>query len=426
MRPGAEPHRRTSPWRSHIRDVYVVVVAAAGLSLVAALLYLHGFRVDTLSVVFVGLSVLSSFSRLVAVESLVYLGLASVITAGAMALLPAAEAGVVGLICGFLLVGGVPLRFKLFNASQTAVYTVAGVTTFGALGGRVDSTIQGTGEILLSIGWPYAVASLVQMSINLALMVVLGRLGNGPPMRTQAAQLLRSTGLSYVGYGVIAFLLVVLWEPAGLGPAAVVLVLAPLLVARWAYGQIADEVRGQGDALGVLAATVEAKAPHLAGHSARVADLSARLAGHLGLRSQQVTDARMAGMLHDLGQTTLPTALVRENLPSAPGEMATYPVRGAQLLGDLDFLAGSLGAIVDHRSAVEPGGRHGHHGPLASIVGVADEYDLLTEVGAPDGLALSHTRAVERLRALDADGEVLEALEAIRGRVSGDGPRGDS
>ena len=95
--------------------------------------------------------------------------------------------------------------------------------------------------------------------------------------------------------------MVVLWGPAGLGWASVFLILPPLLVAQWAYGQYSEEVKGHERALDVLVAAVEAKAPHLVGHSGRVAELSASMAEHLGLRAQLVADVRVAGMLHDLG-----------------------------------------------------------------------------------------------------------------------------
>ena len=115
-----------------------------------------------------------------------------------------------------------------------------------------------------------------------------------------------------------------LWGPARLGSASVLLILPPLLVAQWAYRQYSEEVKGHERALDVLVAAVEAKAPHLVGHSARVAELSASMAEHLGLRSQMVADARVAGMLHDLGLTTLPTGLVRSTGSSvAPACRAT-------------------------------------------------------------------------------------------------------
>ncbi len=170
-------------------------------------------------------------------------------------------------------------------------------------------------------------------------------------MRNQMLRLLGSTGPAYLGYGAIAFLLVVLWQPARVGPASVALVLPPLLVARWAYLQYAEEFKGHERALHVLVAAVEAKAPHLTGHSERVADLSARMAEHLGLRGQVVADTRVAGMLHDLGQTTLPTPLVRGGEGTGGDLVRSYPARGAELLRDLSFLSGSLDAISRHREA---------------------------------------------------------------------------
>ena len=40
------------------------------------------------------------------------------------------------------------------------------------------------------------------------------RLTAGGSMRARAVEQLRSTGPAYLGYGVVAFLMVVLWEPA--------------------------------------------------------------------------------------------------------------------------------------------------------------------------------------------------------------------
>ena len=58
----------------------------------------------------------------------------------------------------------------------------------------------------------------------------------GVPMRTQVGRLLGSAGPAHLGYGIIAFIMVVLWEPAGLGSASVVPHPRPRsLVAQWAY-----------------------------------------------------------------------------------------------------------------------------------------------------------------------------------------------
>ena len=174
------------------------------------------------------------------------------------------------------------------------------------------------------------------------------------------------------------------------------LILPPLLVAQWAYRQYAEEFKGHERALHVLVAAVEAKAPHLAGHSTRVAELSASMAEHLGLRAQVVADARVAGMLHDLGLTTLPTGLVRSTgvvggaraaqLPGArgpPAAGAQLPVRGARR----------------HRPPPRRVSRRARptRGDLsvpALVVGLADEFDLLTEVGTPDGALVTKDEAL--------------------------------
>jgi HD-GYP domain-containing protein (c-di-GMP phosphodiesterase class II) len=139
-----------------------------------------------------------------------------------------------------------------------------------------------------------------------------------------------------------------------------------------------------------------------------------------------VADTRVAGMLHDLGQTTLPTAVVRGGESLSGDLVRTYPARGAAVLRDLSFLAGSLDAISRHRDAASATGAtvDGDSADLpALIVGLADEYDLLTEVGAPDGAVLAAEEAIDRLRAAATarPPELLGALEHACGLTRGAG-----
>jgi hypothetical protein len=392
---------------------------AVGLGLTAMTANVHPIRVDLISIVVVVLAAFTLFAGPVVVEGQIRLSLSSVVLLSAMALFRPAEVGVVGFVVGWLQFGARPLHARFFNAGQSATIGVLGGLVYVTASGRHSNVkLTGAEDIFRYVGMPIFAASLVQIIVNLVLLVGMVRVGKGIPMRSTAVPLLRGTGPGYLGYGVIAFLLVVLWQSGGLGPASVILVLAPLLVARWAHVQLGDEVHGQGSALQVLVAAVEAKAPHLIGHSARVADLSARMAGRLGLRTQLVADARTAGMLHDLGQTALPTALVRGSSPGA-SELTSYPERGARMLRGLDFLSGSLDAIARHRASVARDPRARPRGSLASVVGLADEYDLLTEVGTPDGIVLSHSAAIQRLRGLDLGDDLVDALEWARARRPG-------
>lgn len=420
----AEPTAATArgPRPSHVlTGTYIAVVVALGLGLTAYAITTQGLVIDQTLVVLVVLAALTWWSG-PRVDSRFFITFLSIILLAAMALVGPAGAGVVGIVAGPLERGRLSLRARVFNLGMTATYAVLGGYAYVAAGGRTDSSdFVGAVDIVQHVGIPILVADLVQVAVNLVLLVGVIRLNDGGSMRVRAWQLLRSTGPSYLGYGVVAFLMVVLWEPADLGPASVVLVLAPLLVARWAYAQFAEEAKSHEQALDVLVAAVEAKAPHLGGHSARVADLSGHMAEHLGLRGQVISDTRVAAMLHDLGQTTLPTGLVRGVGLGTGGPLDAYPARGVEVLRGISFLSGSLDSIARHREALRLPARLEGPDP-ALVVGAADEFDMLTEVGTPDGGVLDVSEALERLR--EAPGvreDVVQALQhalARRGSVA--------
>lgn len=418
----AVPAAATPSRAGQVRAIaYIGTVAALGLGLTAAAVIVDGVELDTTLAVLGMLAVLTWWSGPIVVEDRVRLSFSSIVLLAAMGLVGPAGAGLVGIMLGPLQRGSVPLRARVFNTGMSATLGVLGATAYLAAGGRHDSSgLLGAWEILRGIGLPILLADLVQVAANLLLLTGVLRVVRRVPMRAQMAQLVRTSGAGYLGYGIIAFLLIVLWQPGELGPASIVLVLAPLLVARWAYLQYAEEFKAHERALHVLVAAVETKAPHLVGHSARVAELSAHMAEHLGLRSHAVADIRKAGMLHDLGQTTLPTALVRGGEAAGGDLVRSYPARGVEVLRDLSFLAGSLDAIAHHR---EPAAHRAGGDPAglpARIVGIADEYDLVTEVGTPDGARLRPEEALRRLGETGpASADLLRALEHAVSRTSG-------
>ncbi len=414
------PPARAAPRRlGLLSDTYIGVVTAVGLGLTAVAIHVEGVPTGGTLLVLVLLAVLTYWSGPVVIDGRVRLTFSSIVSLSAMALLGPAGAGIVGIVLGPLQRGVVPLRARLFNTGLFATLGVVGGTAYLLAGGHRDSSgLSGAGEISRHVGVPILVADLVQVAVNLLLLAGVVRLTQGVPMRVQVSRLAQSTGAAYLGYGIVAFLLVILWQPAHVGPAAAVLVLAPLLVARWGYGQYAEEVGAQERALHVLVAAVEAKAPHLVGHSERVATLSASMAEHLGLRSQVVADTRVAGMLHDLGQTTLPTAVVRGLADGGGAALTTYPERGASLLRGLSFLTGALTPIAEHRRSIdEPGEVVAGDDLPARIVGLADEFDLLTEVGTPDGGVLRRSEALAWVRESGvASADLVRALESALAR----------
>lgn len=406
----------------HATSVYVGIVAALGLGLTAAAIRLQGVVLNASFWVLLLLAVLAWWFGAVELPGRLRLSFTGIILLASMALLGPSGAGIVGTVIGPFDSGPAPVRARIFNAGMFATLGVAGGTAFVVAGGDPGGPYTtGTWQVMRHIGIPMLVADVTQFAINMVLLAIVVRLAAGLSMRTRVAQVFGASAPAQLGYGAIAFIMVVLWGPAGLGSASVFLVLPPLVVAQWAYRQYAEELKGHERALDVLVAAVEAKAPHLVGHSARVAELSASMAEHLGLRAQVVADTRTAGMLHDLGLTTLPTGLVRSTGVIGGRGLRGYPARGVQLLRGLSFLSGALDAIGRHREAVTPGLQNGTElGVTALVVGLADEYDLLTEVGTPDGALVPREDALALLRRTPAGREdLLRALEHALSRRTG-------
>jgi hypothetical protein len=422
----ASPQEGGAPRRTaYATNVYVAIVAVVGVCLTTAAIRLDGIEFNATLFVLLLLAVLAWLFGSVDVDGgRVTLSFHGIVLLAAMALVGPGGAGIVAMLMGPLQQGGAPFRARVFNTGMLATMGVVGGATYLAVGGVPGDgdPIAGTWQIVRHIGIPVLVADVVQFVVNVVLIAIVIRLAAGLPIRTQVGSILGASGPAHLGYGIIAFIMVVLWGPAGLGSASVFLILPPLLVAQWAYRQYAEEVKGHERALGVLVAAVEAKAPHLVGHSARVAELSASMAEHLGLRSQMIADVRVAGMLHDLGLTTLSTGVVRSTGVVGSRGLRGYPARGVGLLRGLSFLSGALDAIEHHREAVTPRvpGAPDLSVP-ALVVGLADEYDLLTEVGTPDGVLVGREDALTLLRRTPAGGDdLVEALEhALSRRVGG-------
>jgi putative nucleotidyltransferase with HDIG domain len=140
------------------------------------------------------------------------------------------------------------------------------------------------------------------------------------------------------------------------------------------------------DAVSVLASAVEARDPYTGGHGARVSTYAVALAQVLGRSEAEVQDARMGGLLHDIGKLAVDDAILRK-----PGlleeveweQMRRHPEVGAAILTRAPFLVRS--AVYAHRhherwdgfgypdrlagAAIPLGGR---------LMSVADAFDAMT------------------------------------------------
>ncbi|HEX5354847.1 MAG TPA: HD domain-containing phosphohydrolase [Aquabacterium sp.] len=152
-------------------------------------------------------------------------------------------------------------------------------------------------------------------------------------------------------------------------------------------GQANDRLKkGYMATIKAFSSLIEQRGPHLVGHARKVADVSRRIAMAMNLDEQTVGDVFIAGLLHDVGQVSLPDVVLVKPVPKmADDELKQYrmhPLRGEQTLMSLDDLQGVSMLIRSHHERYDgqgfPDRLTGEAIPLgARILAVAETYDDL-------------------------------------------------
>lgn len=178
--------------------------------------------------------------------------------------------------------------------------------------------------------------------------------------------------------------------------------------------------------LEALVNAMEGRDPYLRGHSARVADLAATIAAHLGLSDDDVEEIRLAGRLHDIGKIGTREAVLNKQGPLTPEEyehVKQHVLIGSQLLTPLANLQPVVGGVRHHHErwdgAGYPDGLRGEEIPLvARIIGAAEVYDALC-TSRPYQEKMSPDQAIRRLGELAGtvlDPKVFAALADVVSR----------
>ena len=188
--------------------------------------------------------------------------------------------------------------------------------------------------------------------------------------------------------------------------------------------------------LEALVNALEAKDPHLRGHSARVADFAARVATEYGLDEDVVEAVRTAGRLHDIGKIGIREQILNKQGPLTDEEfdhVKTHAMIGAQILAPLEHLREVIGFVRHHHERWDgrgyPDGLVGDAIPLgARILGAGEIFDALT-TSRPYQEMMSPELAVQRMADLIGtvlDPKVHAALSALVSRGDADRVRGAS
>lgn len=293
-------------------------------------------------------------------------------------------AAVVGLCSMLVVFRRQNLVKRVFNGAQFALAGYAAGHAFLFFGGHMGVP---TRESFPWIVLPYVGAILVHNAVNGALIVglmrALGVLDIQRPKRVRWRPM-ATLELSSLGYGMLGLLIAAIWGLVG--PFAVLLVLLPLFIARWAFDQYMAEQRAHDATLATLAQAVETKDYYTRGHCMRVSKASAMIARELGLNAERVHTIRYAGMLHDVGKLGVPTKVLQKSGRLTEEEFAAiqlHPMRGYEIVREIGFLDEALAGIMHHHERMDgrgyPMGLAGEEIPeFARIISVADAFDCMT------------------------------------------------
>jgi putative nucleotidyltransferase with HDIG domain len=160
------------------------------------------------------------------------------------------------------------------------------------------------------------------------------------------------------------------------------------------------------EAIASLNATVDARDPYTAGHSARVQRIALAVAEELGIPRSRLEAIRYGSLFHDIGKIAVPDAILSKPGGLTPGEyevIKRHPADGADIVSKLGSLREAVPLIRHHHERWDghgyPDRLCGEAIPLeACIVGLADAWDAMTS-DRPYRPALSIEDATAEVRA---------------------------
>jgi HD domain len=273
----------------------------------------------------------------------------------------------------------VPLK-RVFNASQTVILTVVAGIVYQALGGPMHLSPSDFPRILL----PTLVSGMVLIVLNSFFVGLVLVLAEGAKPMAVVRDTAYRLPLPGVAFSLFGLLIAVLWQEVGV--VALALVLVPLLAARWAMGQFAAERDAYQSTIRSLVQAVETKDAYTRGHSERVARASVMIAQVIGMDDDRTNAIEYAGTLHDVGKLGVPTSVLQKTGSLTDEEYAAiklHPVRGHDIVRDIQFLDEALEGIYHHHERIDgrgyPMGLTGDQIPeFARVIAVADAFDSMT------------------------------------------------
>ncbi len=301
------------------------------------------------------------------------------------------------------------------NAGLYASTTIVAGSAYLAAGGTLGAPRLPEGL------WPILLAGSLYYALNTGwVSLILGARSRESALtiwRQQFRDGLPQNVLS-IGFGL---LFAQVWMIAGL-PGVLLLVL-PLLFARYALRLYAELREDLVSFVRALSVALDAVDPYTHEHSVRVADYSMRVAREMGLMETEVETIRHAALFHDIGKIAQRHDVIRK--PGSLDEeerrlMMLHPEAGARIIGEIRALRDAARMVRTHHWRPDgkgyPPGLTGADVPLgARIIHACDAFDAMTS-DRPYRKGFPVERALRELRrhaGTQFDLEIVEALVSL-------------
>ena len=327
---------------------------------------------------------------------------------GAIVLAGPSAAGLVAVVCSVNFEDfrtKTPIYSVAYNVGQLALATSVAGWAYVMLGGRVLYSGQGFYQPLQASDFPsllvpMTVAAVACAAVNIPLTAVYGSLRGGASFGSQLLSMMAfvptQVALAFVGYLMAQIL--------AINPLALLLFVAPLVVAQQLYARYAALKSAYVDTVRSLVGALEAKDTYTRGHSERVATYASEIGTALGLDSRSQERLVYAALLHDLGKLAVPSHVLTK--PGRLDDQETefirdHPARGAAMVSRIPPLRDLAEFVRLHHEWYGGGGYpsgldSGRIPQVSLILAVADCYDAMTTTRAYRA-AMPHEAAVAEL-----------------------------
>lgn len=327
-----------------------------------------------------------------------------------------------GVVIGAAVVGACSGLSALHLRQRRFAVIVANCTQY------LICSVVAAGTYELSGGLPTLVrvllTGIVFAAVNVALVLPAIVAVHGQPAARVWADMYPALP-NYLAFGLLGTLVGQLY--ATLGALAVLLLLAPVVIARQTFSSFLELSEAHEATIRVFLRAIEAKDTYTARHTQRVCNFSLAMGEQLGFSHARLEHLRQSALMHDIGKLAVPKHLLNK-----PGKLTDEEFERVQrhahvcidILGLVDFLKPMTAAAAGHHARFDGGGYGGTGDrPLeAYIVAVADAFDAMTSTRSYRR-ALPMEVAFDELRAKSGSQFHPACVEALIASIEARGER---